>query len=222
MTIEKRYIDKPFEIKEISDAGVFSGLGSVFGNIDYGNDIVAPGAFGSGLETMRQKGRMPAMLWQHRSAEPIGAYTHIAEGKEGLVVEGRLALKTQRGAEAYELMKMGALSGLSIGGYTRADSYDSKTDIRTITQFELVEVSVVTFPMNDDARIGAIKSIQEIGDLAGAERYLREVGGVSRSEAKAIVARIHSIARREVVDDESSELKAIADLLANRQALFAA
>ncbi|HDR9046270.1 TPA: HK97 family phage prohead protease [Burkholderia vietnamiensis] len=218
---KKHYIDTAFEIKDMSDSGVFSGLGSVFGNIDFGNDIVAPGAFTAGLETMRAKGRMPAMLWQHRQGEPIGAYKSMTETKDGLVVEGQLALKTQRGAEAYELMKMGAVSGLSIGGWTTADSYDSKNDIRTITQFELWEVSVVTFPMNDEARIAAVKSIQEIGDLSGAEAYLREVGAISRSEAKAIVSRIHAIARREVGSDDSEELKSIHALLEKRRSLIA-
>ena len=218
---QKHYIDTPFEIKDMSDSGVFTGLGSAFGNIDFGNDIVAPGAFSASLEAMQAKGRMPAMLWQHRQGEPIGAYKSMTETKDGLVVEGQLALKTQRGAEAYELMKMGAVSGLSIGGWTTADSYDSKNDIRTITQFELWEVSVVTFPMNDEARIAAVKSIQEIGDLSGAEAYLREVGAVSRSEAKALVSRILALARREVGSDDSAELKSICALLEKRQSLIA-
>ena len=67
-----------------------------------------------------------------------------------------------------------------------------------------------------------LKTIEEIGDLSGAELYLREVGGVSRSEAKALVSRLLSIARREVGRlDESDEMKAIAKLLETRRAQFA-
>ena len=220
----KHYIDAPFTIKDMTDSGAFVGLGSAYGNVDGGNDIVVPGAFADSLDQMRAKGRMPAMLWQHRQGEPIGAYQAMSEVKDGLECTGRLALKTQRGAEAYELMKMDAVSGLSIGGFTRADSYDHKTDIRTITKFELWEVSVVTFPMNDEARISAVKSIQEIGELSAAELYLREAGGLSRSEAKAIVSRIAAVARREAgaAQDESAELAAITQLLKHRQALCTA
>jgi hypothetical protein len=68
-----------------------------------------------------------------------------------------------------------------------------------------------------------LKTIEEIGDLNGAELYLREVGGVSRSEAKALVSRVLAIARREVGrSDESEELKAIAALLEKRQAACSA
>jgi len=68
-----------------------------------------------------------------------------------------------------------------------------------------------------------LKTIEEIGDLNGAELYLREVGGVSRSEAKALVSRVLAIARREVGrSEESAELKAIAALLEQRKAKFTA
>lgn len=219
----KQFIDTPFEIKSVNEAGVFVGLGSVFGNIDGGMDIVAPGAFGKSLQAWKAKGRMPAMLYQHRQGEPIGKYNRMDESADGLVLEGQLALKTQRGAETYELMKMGALTGLSIGGLPVDTDYNAKSDVRTIKEFDLFEVSVVTFPMNDAARISAVKSIEEIGDLSGAELYLREAGGISRSEAKAMVSRIAAIARREAgaAPETSAELKSITELLRQRTALLA-
>jgi hypothetical protein len=129
-------------------------------------------------------------------------------------------MKTQQGAEAYELMKMGALSGLSIGGYTKDADYNAKTGIRSIKSFDLMEVSPVTFPMNDVARIASVKTIDEIGDLSGAERYLRDAGGLSRSEAKSVISRIRSLCLRDAGADESTEIKALASLLAQRTALF--
>jgi hypothetical protein len=214
--------DFAFEIKAVEENGVFSGYGSVYSVVDDGDDVVEPGCFTESLKSWAAKGRMPALLWQHSSRDPIGAYTSMKEDDNGLFVEGKLALKTQRGAEAYELMQMKAISGLSIGFMTREDSFDQKTGIRTIKKADLWECSVVTFPMNDQARISAVKTIEEIGDLNGAELYLREVGGVSRSEAKAIVSRLFAIARREVgrSDEKSAELKAIAALLEKRQALM--
>jgi uncharacterized protein len=221
--VRKSFFDCGFEVKSVNETGVFSGYGSVYNVTDEGNDIVASGAFAESLADWRAKGRMPALLWQHNSAEPIGVYTKMAEDKNGLLVEGQLALKTQRGAEAYELLQMKALSGLSIGFMTREDAYDHKTDVRTIKKADLWECSIVTFPMNDQARIGAVKTIEEIGDLNGAELYLREVGGVSRSEAKALVSRLLAIARREVGrSDESADLKAITALLEKQRAILGA
>lgn len=197
--------DFGFEIKEVSPTGIFSGYGSVYDVVDQGDDIVEAGAFKESLASLKTKGRMPALLWQHDSREPIGTYKSMTEDATGLFVEGQLCLDTQRGAEAFALMKMKAISGMSIGFMTRQDSYDQKTGIRTIKQADLWECSIVTFPMNDDARISAIKSIEEITDFKSAEAFLRDAGKVSRSEAKALIACIKSLALREVAADEEAK-----------------
>lgn len=187
-----------FAVKAIEDSGTFAGYGSVYGVLDAGDDVIAPGAFSESVQKAQQSGLMPALLWQHKASEPIGAYTLMREDDHGLYVEGRLALRTQRGLEAYELMRMHAVSGLSVGFQTKDDAFDAKTGVRTIRKGDLWEVSLVTFPMNNYARVHAVKSMHAIGDLAGAERYLREHLGLSRTQAKGFVARIFGLARREV------------------------
>lgn len=192
-------IDFACELKATGDTGTFEGYGSVFNVTDFGGDIVVPGAFKDSLEEHKAAGRMPAMLWQHNQREPIGVYTHMEEDGTGLKVRGQLAMKTARGAEAFELMKMGALNGLSIGYSVRKSddaSYDRDTGIRTIKRAKLYEVSPVTFPMNDAARISTVKSIEEMESLADIERHLRDAGGFSRSEALALVSRIKSVIGR--------------------------
>lgn len=203
-------LDVPFKIKAVSEDGLFSGYGSVFGVIDSYKEVVAPGAFAESLSQ-----RTPALLWQHRSGEPIGVYSALREDQTGLYVEGKLALKTARGAEAYELLKMGAISGLSIGFVTRDDSYDRVTGIRTLKKVDLWEVSLVTFPANESARISGVKSIETIESLADAEAFLRDAGGLSRREATAFVSRIKSL-RGRGDPDELGELLA----LANRRGVF--
>lgn len=202
----REFLDRPFEVKEVGEDGAFTGYGSVFGNVDSYGEVIVPGAFNDSLTSLKAKGRQPAMLWQHRSGEPIGVYTHVAEDGRGLLVSGKLAMKTTRGAEAHELLKIGALSGLSIGFITREDSYDKLTGVRTLKRVDLWEVSLVTFPANDEARVSAVKQIEGIQTLADAENHLREVGGYSKSQALAVIARIKSIGRGE--HDEMAELKA--------------
>ena len=197
-----------FEIKSVSDTGTFCGYGSVYNVVDQGDDIVAKGAFGDSLKEWQIKGRMPALLWQHDSSQPIGVYTQMMEDENGLYVEGQLALKTQKGAEAYELMKMGAISGLSIGFMTKQDSFDKQTGIRTIDKGDLWECSVVTFPMNDQARIDAVKSIDEISDLKSAETYLRDSCGLSRSAATAFVSKLNGLKQSDSgMDTEAKQIE---------------
>src|ERR1700744_2098875 len=111
-------------MKETGGEGIFTGYASVFGKLDSQNEIVAPGAFARTLNAWRQQGRRPAMLWMHDPAQPIGLWLSIRQDTNGLAVEGRLALGTQKGREAYELLKMGALSGLSIGYRVVASKID--------------------------------------------------------------------------------------------------
>lgn len=207
--MDKKYFDCNFEVKALNEDGSFEGYGSVFGNIDTYGEVVLKGAFSDSLASLKTQNRMPALLWQHRSGEPIGVYTDMYEDNVGLYVKGKLALKTTRGAEAYELMKMNALSGLSIGFVTREDSFDKVSGVRTLSKVDLWEVSLVTFPANDSARISAVKNIDSIESLADAESYLRESGGFSKSEAVGFIARVKSMQGR----SESDELDAVKEAL---------
>lgn len=161
------------------DAGVIEGYGSVFDVVDGGGDIVAPGAFTSSLRS----GRKVKMLMQHDAADVIGVWDDLAEDEKGLRVKGRLLTSIRKGAEAYELAKAGAIDGLSIG-FRTIKSMD-RNGRRVIMQAELWEVSLVTFPMNELARVDAVKS----ADMTEREleRILR-AQGFSRTEAKAITA----------------------------------
>ena len=117
-------------------------------------------------------------------------------------------------------MQMKAISGLSIGFIPKEADYNAKTGIRTIKSADLFEISLVTFPMNDAARVSAVKSISEIGDLTSAEIYLRDAGGLSRREAKTFISTLKALSLRKA-DDVSSEMKAIASLLEKQRAIFA-
>ena len=211
-------LDFACELKASKDDGSFDGYGSVFHVTDQGGDIVVPGAFLETLSTQKAAGRMPAMLWQHRQAEPIGIYTSMEEDSVGLKVSGQLALKTARGAEAYELMKMGALSGMSIGYRSRDDSYDRVTGVRTLKKLDLVELSLVTFPMNDASRVSSVKSIESLSNIRDAEDYLRE-SGLSRAAAVAFIARVKCLGQS---DSDGGEMQQIVEALKRRNGVFAA
>ena len=178
-----QYFDIDAEIKTMDDVkGEFTGYGSIFGNKDLGNDVVMQGAFAKSLIS---KGAMGVkMLYQHKADEPIGVYDSIEEDKKGLKVKGRLAMGTQRGREVYELMKMGALSGLSIG--YRVDSkgyaYEENGKKRILKEVDLMEISAVTFPMNTRATIQSVKATDRT--VREWEELLRDAGGLSRSQSK--------------------------------------
>jgi HK97 family phage prohead protease len=149
---------RPFQLKALGDDGSFAGYGSVFGVADAFADVVAPGAFTRSLAEHASLGTLPAMLWQHDSRQPIGVWSALREDAVGLQVAGRLALKTPGGAAAYELLKLGAVNGLSIGYVTITSKIDETTRRRHLLEVDLWEVSLVTFPANPRARVTAVKA----------------------------------------------------------------
>lgn len=165
LNLATKYLERPFEIKVLNEDGSFAGYGSVFGNVDQQNEVVAPGAFSRSLASWKKKKAMPPVLWQHDRDQPVGIYTEMSEDDTGLAVQGNLALKVQRAAEAYELMKMKAVSGLSIGYRVVKEEEDRESGITTLKEVDLWEVSLVTFPANDKARIRTVKSILDAGEL---------------------------------------------------------
>ena len=203
----KQYIEINTELKatEGDDEGIFNGYGSIFGNKDLGNDIVEKGAFLKSLNDRGAKG--VKLLWQHKTDQPIGVFEEIREDNKGLKVKGKLALGTQGGKEAYELMKMGALDGMSIG--YRADpakqKYDEKNKRRFLKELDLMEISLVTFPMNPRATIHAVKGDEmNIRDL---EKGLRDAFSFSRSDAKVGAKALHDIFNKQRDAEEKGDIE---------------
>lgn len=202
-------------IKATGDDGSVEGYGSVFGVRDNYDDVIAKGAFLASLKEHKAAGTMPAMLWQHDSSEPIGIWTDMVEDAKGLKITGKLALETTRGKEAHALLKMGALNGLSIGFMSKQWTYDRDTEVRTLTEIDLWEVSLVTFPANEKARVTNVKaSPDEVNTPKDAERILREAG-FSKSDATAMVSRLMRLGdeRRESAQSTAQAMKAADRLL---------
>lgn len=202
--MELKYLERPFELKSIDEKGIFTGYGSVFGNVDSYKEVVAQGAFAESLAQWKDAGRLPPVLWQHRSGEPLGPYIEMREDTHGLWLKGQLLVDdVARAKEARALMQSKAVNGLSIGFMTREDSYDKLTGIRTLKKVDLWEVSVVTFPANPAAQISGVKGvIDALETLADAERYLRDAGGLSRTEATAFIGRVKRLAGQGEPDEQ--------------------
>lgn len=187
----KQRLDVPLKLKSVSESGEFEGYGSVFGVKDSYGDIVVPGAFTKSLENWKEKGRLPALLWQHQTAEPIGVYTAMKEDDVGLYVKGRLLIDDDPLAKrAHGHMKAGSITGLSIGYWLNDWEYDKTKEAFLLREIDLWEVSPVTFPSNDEARISDVKSMLARGETPSQEcieRVLRDVG-LSRTQAKAFMA----------------------------------
>jgi len=213
--------DRPLEIKELTEQGIFTGYGSTFGGKpDSYGDIVVQGAF---ADTIRKNGRFGngiKLPVHHDYERPAGRYVELAENKKGLKLVGELALNTQDGKETFEFMKLGILNSLSIGWerlkidsegievpFEDAIEYDDKKGIRYLKKIDLWEISPVLFPANPRADITTVKcAIEEAKTVRELEKALKEAG-LSNNAAKYISGLVKY--KFDLREEESNPLRTI-------------
>jgi len=188
----------PLEIKALNKRE-FEGHGSVFGNKDYGNDVVLPGAFKRTLAEHKSEDTLPMMFWMHDPSRIPGKWLDMKEDDTGLYVKGVLA-DTDLGNEIHTLLGMKAVRGLSIG-YTIADRDYDDEGTRLLKDVDLWETSIVSLAMNPKAQIAHAKSrLSERGEnvfngdeLAAFKRDLESYfrnKGFSKNLAKMYVGNV--------------------------------
>lgn len=156
----------------LAEGAVIAGHASLFGRVDQGGDMVLPGAYAKGLARMAREGRKVRMLWQHDPARPIGIWDEVREDATGLYVKGRILTDLAQGREAAALVEAGAIDGLSIGYRTvRADR--DRSGVRRLAEVDLWEVSLVTFPMQAEARVEAKEADGLWAEMAAIVRAAR-------------------------------------------------
>ncbi|SFG18824.1 prohead peptidase. Unknown type peptidase. MEROPS family U35 [Palleronia marisminoris] len=151
MELERKFVD--LGQVTVSEGHVIEGYASLFGAQDQGGDMVARGAYAASLAALGAKGQRVKMLWQHDPAQPIGVWDEVREDAQGLWVKGRILTEVEKGREAAALINAGAIDGLSIG-YRVTRAAKGSGGGRLLSELELWEVSLVTFPMLREARVG--------------------------------------------------------------------
>jgi HK97 family phage prohead protease len=170
--------------------GTFEAIVSVFGNKDSMNEVVMPGAFTGSLQSRG----LPKICWGHDWLEIIGSAVEARElspgdpllppqisTNGGLWLRAQLELETQRGKEAYTLLKNGHVTEFSIGyrvlrahrvteeGDSVDDTYGygyygNPKSIRYLDELELYEASPVLAGANDRTALIGVKDGMPFGD----------------------------------------------------------
>lgn len=156
-----------FKLREVKasdgEEGVFTGKASVYGVVDTYGDVVMPGAF---TKTLSESAGRVVLLNQHDPAQPLGL-AELRDEDDALYVTGRINLEKQIGRELLSDLRMGVLNGLSIGYETIKEAWDR--EIRRLLELRLWEVSVVTFPANQFARVGSVKQVARAAQRLAAD-----------------------------------------------------
>jgi HK97 family phage prohead protease len=200
-----------FELKALKDRQ-FEGYGSVFGNVDYGGDVVLHGAFAKTLADHEERGELPQMFWMHQPDQIPGKWLEMSEDEKGLYVKG-VFVDTPLGNEIHTLVQQKAVRGLSIGFVTKDRGYDKEGN-RLIKEVDLWEVSPVSLAMNPLASVTASKSrlsrdYEYVPERAEFKRQLEQHLsdlGCTRRVAMRLISNMFKGLEDETLDEPPSDL----------------
>lgn len=206
------------DIKFAAVEGAFSGYGSIFGNVDSKNDIIMPGAY---AEVLKAADRLPVYVnhgWLN-NALPVGHWTGLKEDDRGLFGDANLIMQMPSAIDAYWGMKSGLVTGLSVAILPDAKATERRADgVRVIHRIKaLKEISIVTEPANEAARVTDIKTadeVEQIETIRDFERFLRDAGGLTKGATEALVARAKIVFGRGEPDQNQIDAKAVSELTA--------
>lgn len=207
-----KYLNFATEFKAAGDSGKFEGYAAIFGNVDLGMDLIKEGAY---KEFAYRKNGKIVVLNNHRIGEPIGL-AEVSQDSKGLAFSGELILDLPIARSTHALMKAGVVDEMSMGyDVLPGGAKILESGVRELTALKLWEISPVTFAMNPQAGIDAVKSIVREGVLPSLkefEDFLREAG-FSNTQAKAVAGNgLRKLLDRCEADGNTSEaLKMLSD-----------
>lgn len=174
----------------VDDAGAITGVAWPFGSADRVGDIIERGAFTKAVPPL-------PMLDSHDQKSTVGVWDEITETAEGLMVKGRLLIgDVARAAEVRALIREGALRGLSIGFASRK-AMPRKGGGRTISELELLEISVVAVPAHPGARITSAKEMdmtETVEVKLDAADFTKELAEIEKKlDTSPLVARLDKL-----------------------------
>lgn len=200
----------------VGEKGIISGYVSVFNGVDSYGDTIAPEAYDYVLEEIKS-GRvpMPKLFFNHASRDiPLGIWLELKKDEKGIFGTAQLNTNLGKACDVYEGVKFGSIDGFSVS--ILVDDYDETAEKRVIKNIlALPEISIVTYPADNAARISDIKSaVSEYNSLKDIEKLLRDVANFSKTDATAIVSAVKRIAKAEAdarrdADADTDALNAI-------------
>ena len=156
------YLNSALSIKELVDpsseqeAVYIEGYAST-NDIDRVGDVIPPQVWKRGLENYLKN---PIILAFHDHNDPIGRMIEHRVDKTGLWIKARISAA----AEYFGLIKDGVLTAFSVGFKVKDAEYNPTSEIFTVKELELIEISVVSVPANQNTLFSLSKAFDDADD----------------------------------------------------------
>ena len=174
------YLNSSFETKAVKKGSKSLKIAGYANTItkDRAGDVVTAEAWEKGVENYR---RNPVLLYQHKHDSPIGRVDKITVDKKGIFVEAAVSEAAERNQGIQTLIRDGALKSFSVGFRVKDGKYNREDDSMMITDVELMEISVVSVPCNQDSLFSIRKSFESDSDF---EEFKKSFEPASEDEVK--------------------------------------
>jgi HK97 family phage prohead protease/HK97 family phage major capsid protein len=127
-------------------------------DVDRSGDVIPKTVWEAGLQNYLKN---PIILAYHDHDEPVGRMVDYRIEDKGLFIKARISAAAE---DVFNLVKDGVLTAFSVGFIIKDATYDSVTDLFIIKELELLEVSVVSVPANQDSTFSLSKSFDNEDD----------------------------------------------------------
>lgn len=138
-------------------------------DIDRSRDVVPSSVWDAGIKNYLKN---PIILAQHDHDDPIGRMTEHRIDAGGLWIKARISAA----AEAFNLIKDEILTAFSIGFRILDAEYNSVADLFVIKEIELIEISVVSVPCNQNTLFNLAKAFDNADEFSEFKKQFAPQG----------------------------------------------
>ena len=186
------YLNSSFETKALSKKSKslkIAGYANTTAK-DRSNDVVTAEAWAKGVDNYRKN---PVLLYQHKHDNPIGRVENIRVDRKGIFVEAAVSEAAEKNHGVQTLIKDGALKSFSVGFRVKDGKYNREDDSMLITDVELLEISVVSVPCNQESLFSIRKSFETDSEYEEFKNTLKEASAEEIKMMRKIKAGITDV-----------------------------
>lgn len=212
------HLNSAFTMKDLPNTGD-SGTESVFiegyastTDIDRSGDVVPKSVWEAGIQNYLKN---PIILAQHDYDDPIGRMVDYKIDDKGLWVKARISSAAE---ECFNLIKDKVLTAFSIGFRIMDAEYNSAAEVFLIKELELVEISVVSVPCNQNTLFDLSKAFSDAADYQKFKQQFAPNGDSAKGLESTTEAKSTTTKELEMTQEEMQKMLADAASKAAQEA----
>jgi len=178
--------------------------------VDRANDVVPTSVWEKGIQNYLKN---PIILAQHDYDDPIGRMVEYKIDSKGLWIKARISAA----AEVFNLVKDEVVTAFSVGFRINDAEYNAATELFVVKDLELIEISVVSIPCNQNTLFSLSKAFSDADEYNNFKQQFAPKSESAKGLESSTDANSKSQKEVEMTQDEIKQMvaeataKALAD-----------